>query len=111
MAVCPRDERPALLARAAGRLAWPNGAVSLLFSAEEPDRLRGKQSSGSACRISTCVAYPFTPLGVGVGAPVAAQLSGGVPLDLGAVDAAPALADDFGALVGAVSGALDLGLT
>jgi phage terminase large subunit-like protein len=26
-----------------GRLAWPNGAVSLLFSAEEPDRLRGKQ--------------------------------------------------------------------
>ena len=25
------------------RLEWPNGAVSLLFSAEEPDRLRGKQ--------------------------------------------------------------------
>jgi hypothetical protein len=50
------------------------------------------------------------PLGVGVGAPIAAQLSGGVPLDLGAVDAAPTLADDFGALVGAVSGALDLGL-
>jgi phage terminase large subunit-like protein len=42
MAVCPRDERPRY-ARAAGRLAWPNGAVSLLFSAEEPDRLRGKQ--------------------------------------------------------------------
>ena len=39
MAVCPRDERPRY-ARAAGRLAWPNGAVSLLFSAEEPDRLR-----------------------------------------------------------------------
>jgi hypothetical protein len=60
--------------------------------------------------LSTCEAYPFTPLGVGVGAPIAAQLSGGVPLDLGAVNAAPALADDFGALVGAVSGALDLGL-
>ena len=42
MAVCPRDERPRY-ARAAGRLAWPNGATSLLFSAEEPDRLRGKQ--------------------------------------------------------------------
>jgi hypothetical protein len=60
--------------------------------------------------LSTCEAYPFTPLGVGVGAPIAAQLAGGVPLDLGAVNAAPALADDFGALVGAVSGALDLGL-
>jgi phage terminase large subunit-like protein len=42
LAVCPRGERPRY-ARAAGRLAWPNGAVSLLFSAEEPDRLRGKQ--------------------------------------------------------------------
>ena len=60
--------------------------------------------------LSTCDAYPYTPLGVGVGAPVAAQLSGGVPLDLGAANAAPALDDDFGALVGAVSGALDLGL-
>jgi phage terminase large subunit-like protein len=39
MAVCPRDERPRY-ARASGRLAWPNGAMSLLFSAEEPDRLR-----------------------------------------------------------------------
>jgi phage terminase large subunit-like protein len=39
MAVCPRDERPRY-ARAAGRLAWPSGATSLLFSAEEPDRLR-----------------------------------------------------------------------
>jgi phage terminase large subunit-like protein len=42
MAICPRDERPRY-ARASGRLVWPNGAVSLLFSAQEPDRLRGKQ--------------------------------------------------------------------
>jgi phage terminase large subunit-like protein len=42
MAICPREERPRY-ARASSRLAWPNGAVSLLFSAEEPDRLRGKQ--------------------------------------------------------------------
>ena len=41
LAICPRDERP-LCARPA-RLEWPNGAVKLLFSAEEPDRLRGKQ--------------------------------------------------------------------
>ncbi len=42
LAVCRRDERPHY-ARAGQRLEWPNGAVSLVFSAEEPDRLRGKQ--------------------------------------------------------------------
>jgi len=39
---CRRQERPRFLP-SAGRLEWPNGAMSLLFSAEEPDRLRGKQ--------------------------------------------------------------------
>ena len=39
MAICPSDERPHY-ARASARLDWPNGAVSLLFSAQEPDRLR-----------------------------------------------------------------------
>ena len=39
---CRKDERPRYLASAA-RLEWPNGAMSLLFSAEEPDRMRGKQ--------------------------------------------------------------------
>ncbi len=39
MAVCPSGERPRY-ARASGRLVWPSGAVSSLFSAEEPDRLR-----------------------------------------------------------------------
>ncbi len=42
LACCRRDERPRYLA-SAGRLEWPSGATSLLFSAEEPDRLRGKQ--------------------------------------------------------------------
>src|SRR5580698_9194557 len=42
LACCGRDERPRFLA-ADLRLEWPNGAVSALFSAEEPDRLRGKQ--------------------------------------------------------------------
>jgi len=42
LACCRRDERPRFLA-AELRLEWPNGAVSSLFSAEEPDRLRGKQ--------------------------------------------------------------------
>ena len=42
LAICPAGERPHY-ARASARLSWPNGAVSQLFSAEEPDRLRGKQ--------------------------------------------------------------------
>ncbi len=42
LACCRRDERPRFLA-ADLRLEWPNGAVSWLFSAEEPDRLRGRQ--------------------------------------------------------------------
>jgi phage terminase large subunit-like protein len=40
--ICPSAERPRFSA-ASQRLDWPNGSVSLLFSAEEPDRLRGKQ--------------------------------------------------------------------
>jgi phage terminase large subunit-like protein len=39
---CRKDERPRYFA-SAGRLEWPNGAITSLFSAEEPDRLRGKQ--------------------------------------------------------------------
>ncbi len=42
LACCRPDERPRFFA-ADLRLEWPNGAVSWLFSAEEPDRLRGKQ--------------------------------------------------------------------
>ncbi len=42
LGACPRGERP-IYRRSRGRLDWPNGAVTLLFSAEEPDRLRGKQ--------------------------------------------------------------------
>jgi phage terminase large subunit-like protein len=42
LTICNQDERPRY-ARASDRLEWPNGAVSQIFSAEEPDRLRGKQ--------------------------------------------------------------------
>lgn len=42
LAVCPRDERPQYEPSKC-RLVWPNGAVSLIFSADEPERLRGKQ--------------------------------------------------------------------
>ncbi|HMK90038.1 MAG TPA: terminase family protein [Methylocystis sp.] len=42
LAVCPSDERPKFIA-ARSCLEWPNGARTQLFSAEAPERLRGRQ--------------------------------------------------------------------
>ena len=42
LSICPDDERPAYVA-SKRRLEWQNGAISLIFTADEPDRLRGKQ--------------------------------------------------------------------
>lgn len=42
LAICPEEERPEYV-KSERKLKWPNGATSLLFSAQEPDRLRGKQ--------------------------------------------------------------------
>jgi hypothetical protein len=42
LAVCPPWARPRY-EPSRRRLAWPNGAVALTFSADEPDRLRGPQ--------------------------------------------------------------------
>jgi predicted phage terminase large subunit-like protein len=42
LAICPRHERPRWLP-SKRRLEWPNGARSLIFTADEPERLRGKQ--------------------------------------------------------------------
>jgi len=42
MATCPADERPRYIQNQA-RLDWPNGCQSLIFTAAEPERLRGKQ--------------------------------------------------------------------
>lgn len=42
--ICPKDERPIYKAHL-GRLEWPNGGKSLIFTADEPDRFRGKQHS------------------------------------------------------------------
>jgi phage terminase large subunit-like protein len=43
LAHCSKDERPVYLP-SKRRLEWPNGARSLLFTGEEPNRARGKQS-------------------------------------------------------------------
>jgi phage terminase large subunit-like protein len=42
LAVCPRHERPEYKS-SQRKLEWPNGATSLIFTADEPERLRGKQ--------------------------------------------------------------------
>lgn len=42
LAICPPDERPKYLSQKR-QLLWPNGAKSLIFTADEPERLRGKQ--------------------------------------------------------------------
>ena len=45
LAVCPRSERPDYK-KSERKLIWPNGSHSLIFTADEPERLRGKQHSG-----------------------------------------------------------------
>lgn len=42
MEICPREERPIYKAQHR-TLYWPNGAKSQVFTADEPDRMRGKQ--------------------------------------------------------------------
>lgn len=42
LAVCPEIERPEYK-KSDRKLVWPNGATSLIFTADEPERLRGKQ--------------------------------------------------------------------
>ena len=42
LAICPPGERP-IYKKNERALVWPNGAKSLIFTAAEPDRLRGKQ--------------------------------------------------------------------
>jgi phage terminase large subunit-like protein len=42
LAICPSAERP-VYRKSERKLIWPNGAESLIFTADEPERLRGKQ--------------------------------------------------------------------
>jgi predicted phage terminase large subunit-like protein len=42
LACCSKRERPLFVA-SKRQLQWPNGAKSLIFTADEPERLRGKQ--------------------------------------------------------------------
>lgn len=48
LAICPRRERPQYKP-SKSRLDWPNGARSLILTADEPDRIRGKQHEKLWC--------------------------------------------------------------
>ena len=48
LAIHPRAERP-LFEPSKRRLTWPNGAIAELFSADEPEGLRGPQFSAAWC--------------------------------------------------------------
>ena len=53
---------------------------------------------GGGQDLSGCVAYSFNVPAPPVDHPIAAQLFGGFPLDLGQVASAPTVADDFGSM-------------
>lgn len=59
LAICPPDERPEYIP-SRRKLQWPNGATSLLFSAEEPERLRNKQHEKLWCDEIAAWQYPET---------------------------------------------------
>lgn len=57
LAICPRGERP-LYRASKSRLEWPNGGRSLIFTADEPERLRGKQHQKLWCDEIAAWRYP-----------------------------------------------------
>jgi phage terminase large subunit-like protein len=57
LAICPQWERPEYKP-SQRKLIWPNGATSLIFTADEPERLRGKQHSKMWCDELAAWRYP-----------------------------------------------------
>ncbi len=55
--ICPPHERPEYLP-SKRRLEWPNGARTLIFTADEPERLRGKQHMRLWCDELAAWRYP-----------------------------------------------------
>ena len=48
LACCPPNNRP-LYEPSKRRVTWPNGALATMYSADEPERLRGPQHDGAWC--------------------------------------------------------------
>ncbi len=59
LAIAPKGMRPTY-EPSRRRLTWPNGAIASLYSAEEPDRLRGPQHDGAWCDEIASWAEPST---------------------------------------------------
>jgi Putative phage tail protein len=59
--------------------------------------------------LAACIAYTYSPTGFGSSDPIAAQLSSGLPLDLGLVSTPASVFDDFSSLAAAATGVVDLG--
>lgn len=57
LAVCPRAERPEYR-KSERKLIWPSGAITLAFTGEEEDRLRGKQHEKLWCDELAAWRYP-----------------------------------------------------
>jgi phage terminase large subunit-like protein len=57
LAICPPWNKP-LYEPSKRRLTWPNGAMATLYSAEEPDTLRGPQHSALWCDELASWKYP-----------------------------------------------------
>jgi len=57
LAICPPGERP-YYNSSKRRLSWQNGAISLIFTADEPERLRGKQHEKLWCDEPGSWRYP-----------------------------------------------------
>lgn len=57
LAICPPWNMP-VYEPSKRRLTWPNGAVAMLFSAEEPNRLRGPQCDTAWCDEIAAWKYP-----------------------------------------------------
>jgi len=57
LACCPKWERPEYKP-SQRKLIWPNGVESLIFTADEPDRLRGKQHDALYCDEIAAWRYP-----------------------------------------------------
>ena len=55
--ICPKHERPLYVA-SKRQLHWPNGSRSLIFTADEPERLRGKQHYKLWCDELAAWRYP-----------------------------------------------------
>ena len=57
LAVCPEWERPRW-EPSKRRLTWPTGAIGTVYSADEPDRLRGPQFTSAWCDELAAWRYP-----------------------------------------------------